>query len=220
MREFLLRLEGYFKRMPERDQKIFPYFLFICLFILFYYGLISPLSKEIEIIKSENNNLEQKVFMLKSKVSVFDTVKLGMIKKEKNMKELENEFYRLKKRVPETDEISQIIKSLAKAEKMNYLIKQVDEKNYIKHDVYTEIPMSVFLSGDFYHAYDFIKTLENTDRFFLINGLSFTANGERNGSVDVSINISAFKVMGLEYYINSFSGNKADGKNGDNNEKK
>lgn len=206
--------------MPERDQKIFPYFVFICIFILFYYGLINPTSQKTKNLKSENNNLEQKVFMLKSKVSVLDTVKLGMKKKEKQMRELEEEFYRLKKRVPETDEISKIIRYLAKAEKMNYLIKEVDEKNYIKHKTYTEIPMSVFLSGDFYHAYDFIKAIENTDRFFLINGVTFTSNEERNGNVDVTLNLSAFKIMELDYYINAAKKVNQQDKNGAKNGKK
>ncbi|BBB32844.1 hypothetical protein TTHT_1330 [Thermotomaculum hydrothermale] len=219
MRSFLLRLESYFKRMPERDQKIFPYFMFVCIFIIFYYGLIMTTIHKTRMLKNENNNLEQKVFMLKSKVSVLDTVKIGMQKKEKDLKELEQKFYELKNRVPETDEVSKIVKSLAKAEKMNYLIRELDEKNYIKHKAYTEIPMSIYLEGDFYHALHFIKAIEDSDRFFLINGMSFDANEEINGNVNVTLNLSAFKIMQLEYYLNAFSEKKAEEK-GEKNVKK
>ena len=220
MRSFLLRLESYFKRMPERDQKIFPYFAFVCIFIIFYYGLISPTTGKTKRLKNENNMLEQKVFMMKSKVSILGTVKLGMKKKLSQFTELEKEFYNLKKRVPDNDEIAKIIKTLAKAEKMSYLIRQVDEKNYIKHKNYTEIPISIFLSGDFYNGYHFIKSIENSDRFFLINGLTITANNEENGNVDVNLNLSAFKIMDLQYYINAYKNQATKGNNGDTNAKK
>ncbi len=220
MRSFLLRLESYFKRMPERDQKIFPYFAFVCIFIIFYYGLINPTIGKTRKLKNENNMLEQKVFMLKSKVSILGTVKLGMQKKLSQLKELESEFYNLKKRVPDSDEIAKIIKTLAKAEKMNYLIREVDEKNYIKHKNYTEIPISIFLSGDFYHGYHFIKSIEKSDRFFLVNGLTMTANDEENGNVDITLNLSAFKIMELQYYINAYKNRQTKGKNGEKNAKK
>ncbi len=220
MRSFLLRLEGYFKRMPERDQKIFPFFLFVCVFILFYYGLIIPTASKTQKLKNENRNLEQKVFMLKSKVSVLDTVKIGMKKKERQFKDLEREFYRLKERVPSSDEVARIIKSFAKAEKVNYLIREVDEKNYIKHEAYTEIPINISLIGDFYHVFSFIKAIENNNRFFLINGLTFTASEDVNGNVEVNLDLSAFKVMDLDYYINAFKNRGNKDKNGVTHAKK
>ncbi len=220
MRSFLLRLESYFKRMPERDQKIFPYFAFVCIFIIFYYGLINPTTAKTKRLKNENNVLEQKVFMLKSKVSILGTVKLGMQKKLSQLTELENEFNNLKKRVPDSDEVAKIIKTLARAEKMSYLIREVDEKNYIKHKTYTEIPISISLSGDFYHGYHFIKSIEKSDRFFLVNGLTMIADDEENGNVDVTLNLSAYKIMELQYYINAYKNQQAKSKNGDKNVKK
>ncbi|GEM_PF-2040260 len=217
MRSFLLRLEGYFKRMPERDQKIFPYFLFICIFIIFYYGLIQPTKQKTVNLKNENLDLEQKVFMLKSKVSVLDTVKAGMAKKEKEFDSLQKEFENLKKRVPDADEVSGIIKTLAKAEKVDYLIREVDEENYIKHKEYVEIPINVNLSGDFYNVYHFLKQLENSKRFLVLNGMTLNANADKNGNVDASVEMSAFKIMDLNYYINLYA---RKGKEKENEKKK
>lgn len=216
MRNFLLRLENYFKRMPERDQKIFPYFLFVCIFIIFYYGLISPTETKTKKLKSENDTLEQKVFMLKNKVSVLDTIKTGMQKKKEKLKSLEEQFYKLKRRVPEKDEVAGIVKKLAEAEKISYLIREVDERDYIDHQTYIEIPMSVSLQGDYYHIFDFIKRVEDSDRFFLITGMTFMADEEINGNVQSTLNISAFKIRELEYYVRLFQSKNTSSKGAKN----
>ncbi len=217
MRSFLLRLESYFKRMPERDQKIFPYFLFVCIFILFYFGLIQPTRHKTLKLKNDNSNLEQKIFMLKSRVSILGTVEVGMKKKEGEYQRLLEDFKELKSRVPSADEVSKIIKTFASAQNVNYLIRSVAEKNYVKKDSYTEIPMSVTLSGDYKSIYNFLKRVEDAKRFFLLNGMTLTARSDVNGSVDASIDVSAFKIMDIEYYIKQL---KNKGKKVKGNEKK
>ena len=164
----------------------------------------------------ENNTLEQKVFMLKSKVSVLDTIKTGMQKKKEKLKSLEEEFYRLKNRVPEKDEVAGIVRKLAEAEKISYLIREVDERDYVDHKTYIEIPMSVSLQGDYYHIFDFIKRVEDSDRFFLITGMTFMADEEINGNVQATLNISAFKIRELEYYIRLFQSKNTSSKGAKN----
>ncbi len=214
MREFLLRFEGYFKRMPERDQKIFPYFMFVCIILIFYYLLIVPIHKKIKDLKTQNLDLSQKVFVLEQKVTVLETVRKGIDKKQNEYQSLKKRFEELTSKIPTSDQISNIVKVLAKSEKVDYMIRQLSEKNYITNDLYTEIPISVSLRGDYFKVFDFLKSIEDTRRFFIIKGLSFSSDEKFNGDVALNFDISAFKMRELDYYVNYFKRKKGDNKNG------
>ncbi|RLE20500.1 MAG: hypothetical protein DRJ08_06875, partial [Acidobacteria bacterium] len=67
MRQFLLKLEKKFVSLHPRDQKIVPFFMFICIFLVFYMLIISPLSTKASQLSLDNSQMTQESFSLEQK---------------------------------------------------------------------------------------------------------------------------------------------------------
>ena len=67
MRQFLLNMERRYTAMHSRDQQIFPYFVFACIFLVGYFLLVSPLSRKTDFLAADNLQLEQEVYSLDQK---------------------------------------------------------------------------------------------------------------------------------------------------------
>ncbi len=201
MRQLLLKLEKKFVSLHPRDQKILPYFIFICLFLIFYMLIISPLSEKATQLSRENSEMAQEAFSLGQKLQVLNAVEQRLASgKEKSLR-YRKQFENLKRQVPSKDEIARVLSRLADSEQITFLIQSISEKDYLETRKYTTIPLMVTAASDFDHIISFIKSVETSERLMTINAIQINVDGENPSRILTSFTVNTYKIPALEQLI-------------------
>ncbi len=201
MRQILLKLEKKFVSLHPRDQKILPYFTFICIFLIFYMLIISPLSTKTTQMNTDNIQMGQEIFSLKQKLEVLDTVKQRLAQGEEKSKTFKDQFQKLKQQVPSQDEIAKVLGLLADSQKVNFLIQSISERDYVETRKYTSIPLVISAAADFDHIFNFIKAVENSERLMTINSIQLDVNNDNPALITTRFTVNTYKIPGLEQLI-------------------
>ncbi len=204
MRLLLLKLERKYTGMHSRDQKIFPYFMFICIFLVFYFLIISPLVDRTRLIEIENEQMEQEADTLTQKLQILDSLKERKAREELRSADLKQQFNSLSRQVPSQDEIAGILSHLAQSEQVSFLIQSIAEKDYVEQRKYTIIPVSVSAQADYEHIMSFMHSIEDAQRLLTVNGVRFAIDPENPLSISAFFTVNAYKIQGLETLISLY----------------
>ncbi|NOY22931.1 MAG: type 4a pilus biogenesis protein PilO [Acidobacteria bacterium] len=201
MRLFLLKLEKKFMSLHPRDQKILPYFAFICIFLIFYMLVISPLSTKASHLSNDNSQIKQEVFSLEQKLKVLNAVEQQLAQGKEKSLAFRNQFQKLKRQVPSKDEIANVLSHLADSEKLTFLIQSISEKDYVETRKYTSIPLMISAAADFDHIVRFVKAVETSERLMAIDSIQINVDGENPSKITTRFTVNTFKIPGLEQLI-------------------
>ncbi len=201
MRRLLLRLEQKFISLHPRDQKILPYFAFVCIFLIFYMLIISPLSTKASQLSRDNSQMEQEAFSLDQKLKVLTAVEQRLAQGKEKSLEFREQFQKLKRQVPSKDEIANVLSHLAESEKLTFLIQSIAEKDYVETRKYTRIPLMVSAAADFDHIIHFVGEVETSERLMTIDSIQMNVDGENPSRITTSFTVDTFKIPGLEQLI-------------------
>ena len=217
MRNMLLKLEKKFGSLHPRDQKIFPYFVFACIFLIFYFLLISPLSIKTTRLSLDNRQMDQEAFSLKQKLQIMDTVKKRAVEERKQSEVYKKEFADMKRHVPSKDDISKIVAHLADSEKVSFLIQNIAEQDYVENKRFTTIPVAIAVQADYNNVYQFLKSMESSERLLTIDGLQIGVNPKDPVNVSARFTVNAYKIRDLSVLVKLYQQEMLEKKN---NEKK
>lgn len=198
MRQFLLEMERRYTSMHSRDQRIFPYFVFICIFLVGYFVLVSPLSRKTDFLAADNRQLEQEVYSLDQKLTILQDVQKRKVGQEERQVQLKEQFEKLRRRVPAKDEIAGILAHLAAAEQVEFLIRDIAEKDYIEDKKFTVIPLLVNARADYDHIHSFLKRIESSPRLLTIESLDMGIDPDNPTAITASFTVQAYKIRSLE----------------------
>ncbi len=201
MRQFLLKLEKKFMSLHSRDQKILPYFIFVCIFLIFYMVIISPLSTKASQLATDNSQMEQEVFSLEQKLKVLTAVEQRLAQGKEKSLAFKNQFQKLKRQVPSTDELANVLGRLADSEKLTFLIQSIAEKDYVETRKYTSIPIIISAAADFDRITHFLKAVETSERLMTIDMIQINVDGENPSRITTQFTVNAYKIPGLEQLI-------------------
>ncbi len=201
MRQFLLKLEKKFVSLHPRDQKIVPFFMFICIFLVFYMLIISPLSTKASQLSLDNSQMTQESFSLEQKLKVLTTVEQRLAQGKEKSLAFRNQFQKLKRQVPSQDEIATVLSHLADSEKLTFLIQSISEKDYIQTRKYTSIPLLISAAADFDHIIHFVKSVETSERLMTIDTIQINVDRENPSRIMTSFVVNTFKIPALEQLI-------------------
>ncbi|NOZ12890.1 MAG: type 4a pilus biogenesis protein PilO [Acidobacteria bacterium] len=219
MRQFLLKLEKKFVSLHPRDQKILPYFTFICIFLIFYMLIISPLSTKTTQMSTDNSQMEQEAFSLKQKLEVLDTVKQRLMRGEEKSKVFKDRFQELKQQVPSQDEIARVLSHLADSQKVNFLIQSISERDYVETRKYTSIPLVISAAADFSHIIHFVKAVETSKRLMTISSIQISVDNDNPAIITTQFTVNTYKIPGLEQLIRVYREEAQEKKNEKNKKK-
>lgn len=201
MRQFLLKLEKKFITLHPRDQKILPYFAFICIFLISYMLIISPLSTRASQMSVDNREMKQEAFSLEQKLKVLTAVEQRLNQGKEKSLSLKNQFQKLTRQVPSKDEIANVLSHLAESEKITFLIQSIAEKEYVANRKFTRIPLMISAAADFNHIVHFIKAVETSERLMTIDSIQINVDGENPSRIITSFTVNTFKIPDLEQLI-------------------
>jgi len=201
MRQFLLNLERKYTTMHSRDQRIFPYFVFICIFLVGYFLVVSPLSRKTDYLLADNQQLQQEVHSLKQKLQVLHDVEKRKEQEEERKVRLRDQFEQLRRQVPPRDEIAGILAHLAASEQVAFLIQDISEKDYIEDTKFTMIPILVNVRSDYAHVHDFLKKVESSPRLMTIDSIELGIDPENPTAIGASFTVQAYKIRSLDTLI-------------------
>lgn len=201
MRQFLLKLEKKFISLHPRDQKIFPFFAFICIFLLFYMLIISPLSTKASQLAVDKSQMEQEVFSLEQKLKVLTAVEQRLAQGKEKSLLFKNQFQKLERQVPSTDEIANVLGRLADSEKLTFLIQSIAEKDYVETRKYTSIPIIISAVADFDHITHFLRSVETSERLMTIDMIQISVDGENPSRITTQFTVNTYKIPELEQLI-------------------
>jgi Tfp pilus assembly protein PilO len=202
MRNKLLKLEKKFEKLLPREQKIFPFFVMICLFLIFQYLLLDPILKKKNNLKLEHTTLKNEVFSLKLKLRGMDKAANTLKSLDKEVKDLIARFNSLTSRIPSKDKLASILSHLAASEKVKFMVKEMDEQTYIENSRYTVIPFSIIVAGDYFNVLDFLISLENAqNRLLKINNIRFSRTDLNSMEITAMFTVEAYKIRSMEYLI-------------------
>lgn len=198
MRSLLLKLEHRYTSMHSRDQKIFPYFTFVCIFLVFYFLIVSPVVDRTRTLEVENDQMRTEANNLKQKLQVLSSIQERKAREESRSEELKEQFSALSRQVPSRDEISGVLSHLAMSEEVAFLIQKIAEKDYVEQRKYTVIPVTVAAQADYDHIFSFLQSIEKSERLLTINGLQLAIDPENPVSISALFTVNAYKIQGLE----------------------
>ena len=213
MRSLLLKLERRYTGMHSRDQKIFPYFVFVCIFLIFYFLIISPMVDRTRLLKLENSQMQRESDNLKQKLQVMDTLQERQAREQSRSVELKKQFAALSRQVPSRDEIAGVLSHLAVSEKVAFLIQKIAEKDYVEQRKYTVIPVTVAAQADYDHIFSFLQSIENSERLLTINGLQVAIDPENPLSISALFTVNAYKIQALETLISMYQQEQEEARN-------
>ena len=213
MRQLLLKLEKKFTSLHPRDQKIFPFFIFITIFLVFYMLIISPLSARGTRLSMDNSEMKQEAYSLEQKLKVLDTVKQRLARGEEKSRAFRDQFQKLKRQVPSKDEIANVLGRLADSEKITFLIQSIAERDYIETRKYTSIPLTISAAADFDHIVHFVKSVENSERLMTIDAIQIAVDPKNPSKIATSFTVNTFKIPALEQLIKVYREEKQEKKN-------
>lgn len=202
MRKLLLKIERKFEKLLPREQKVFPIFVIVCLFLVFQYILLSPILKKKTRLKIENDTLKNEVFSLNLKLKGMGNVAKSLDTLDNEVSKLIGEFTVLTNKIPSKDKLASILSHLAASEKIKFMVKEMDEKSYIENSRYTVIPFSVTVAGDYFNVRSFLISLENAeDRLLKIENVRITIEEGDSLEVMAYFTIEAYKIRSMDYLM-------------------
>jgi len=202
MRKMLLKLERKFSKLLPREQRIFPFFLIVCIFIVFQFLLLTPVLKKKTRLKIDSDSLKNEVFSLKQKLKGMDTVSNAL---DKIRIEVANEteiFNKLTHKIPSKDQLASILSYLASAEKIKFMVKEMDEKSYIENSRYTVIPFSITIEGDYFDVLSFLVSMEDEkNRLLKVENIRFSQENIESSDVTAYFVVHAYKIRSMDYLM-------------------
>ncbi len=202
MRNKLLKLEKKFEKLLPREQRIFPFFVMVCLFLIFQYLLLDPVLKKKNNLKLEHATLKNEVFSLRLKLRGMDKASNTLDNLQKDVSKLTTRFNNLTNRIPSKDKLASILSHLAASEKVKFMVKEMDEQTYVENSRYTVIPFLVTVSGDYFDVLDFLISLENAEnRLLKINNIRFARTDLNSMEITALFTVEAYKIRSMEYLI-------------------
>ncbi|MEN8223270.1 MAG: type 4a pilus biogenesis protein PilO [Acidobacteriota bacterium] len=154
------------------------------LFGFFYYLHYGPVSKTIDKIESDIEEVESKI-----RIAERQEGKLKQLKEE--IANYEATLEELKLILPEESEVSQIIKKIQSIISSARLkIGKFAEQKKSTKKVYIEVPYSISLEGTYHNLGVFFDQLSRLQKIFTVNNLSITPIKRKVSDYSITANFS------------------------------